>query len=206
MPSHREGRVSLWRYVRLFRRDILSAQPAHLYHALMAEFKTPFFSSYLINDPALVDHVLREEGDAFPKSERQSAGLRALLGQSVFVTNGAQWRAQRRIIDPAFEVARLAMIVPHIEAATTAMVTRIGAQDGPVNIEPVCSYAAADVIFRTLFSVPIEDEMAQSVYQAFQRYQSAQPLLNTGAFVGRRAWGLGRAARRSAREIRKIIG
>ncbi|MEN8710427.1 MAG: cytochrome P450, partial [Paracoccaceae bacterium] len=166
MPSHREGRVSLWRYVRLFRRDILSAQPAHLYHALMAEFKTPFFSSYLINDPALVDHVLREEGDAFPKSERQSAGLRALLGQSVFVTNGAQWRAQRRIIDPAFEVARLAMIVPHIEAATTAMVTRIGAQDGPVNIEPVCSYAAADVIFRTLFSVPIEDEMAQSVYQA----------------------------------------
>jgi cytochrome P450 len=86
------------------------------------------------------------------------------------------------------------------------MVTRIGAQDGPVNIEPVCSYAAADVIFRTLFSVPIEDEMVQSVYQAFQRYQSAQPLLNTGAFVGRRAWGLGRAARRSAREIRKIIG
>jgi hypothetical protein len=46
--------VSLWRHLRLFRRDILSAQPARLYRAWMAEFRTPFFRSYLCNDPALV--------------------------------------------------------------------------------------------------------------------------------------------------------
>lgn len=206
MPEHRQGRTSLWRYLRLFRKDILSAQPAHLYHALMAEFKTPFFSSYLLNDTSLVEYVLRDGGDVFPKSERQSSGLRALLGRSVFVTNGQEWRAQRRIIDPAFEVARLSMIVPHIEAATDGMVSRLRGNDAPINIEPLCSYAAADVIFRTLFSVPIEDHMAQSVYNAFQRYQSAQPLLNSGAFMGRRSWGMGRAARRAARDIRSMIG
>ncbi len=42
-PQAREGRVSLWRYMRLFRQDILSAQPARLYRAWMAEFRTPFF-------------------------------------------------------------------------------------------------------------------------------------------------------------------
>lgn len=52
-PIPRDRRVSLWRYMRLFRRDILSAQPAHLYRAWMAEFRTPFFHSFLVNDPLL---------------------------------------------------------------------------------------------------------------------------------------------------------
>ena len=61
-PPSRKGRVSLWRYMRLFRNDILSAQPAKLYRAWMAEFKTPFFRSYLVNDPDLVKEVLNKSG------------------------------------------------------------------------------------------------------------------------------------------------
>ena len=106
-PHRGEGQVSLWRYVRLFRADILSAQPARLYRAWMAEFRTPFFRSYLINDPALVKTVLNERPMEFPKSDRVGEGLRPLLGRSVFLTNGAVWQRQRRIIDPAFEGGRL---------------------------------------------------------------------------------------------------
>lgn len=36
-PAARAARVSLWRYLRLFRADLLSAQPAKLYRAWMAE-------------------------------------------------------------------------------------------------------------------------------------------------------------------------
>jgi hypothetical protein len=42
-PGSRQEKVSLLGYLKLFRRDILSAQPARLYHAWMAEFRTPFF-------------------------------------------------------------------------------------------------------------------------------------------------------------------
>ena len=105
-PPAREGRVSLWRYARLFRRDILSAQPARLYRAWMAEFRTPFFRSYLCNDPKLVELVLNKRPDDFPKSDRIREGLAPLLGNSVFVTNGEEWKRQRRIIDPAFEGGR----------------------------------------------------------------------------------------------------
>ena len=73
-PAARARRVSLWRYLRLFRQDILSAQPEHLYRAWMAEFRTPFFRSYMINDPALIRQVLNERPDDFPKSKR-SVGL-----------------------------------------------------------------------------------------------------------------------------------
>ena len=59
-PQVREDRVSLLKYLRLFRKDILSAQPKRLYGAWMAEFRTPFFRSYLVNQPELVDLVLKD--------------------------------------------------------------------------------------------------------------------------------------------------
>ena len=48
-PKSRPDKVSLLRYLKLFRADLLSAQPARLYRAWMAEFRTPFFRSYMIN-------------------------------------------------------------------------------------------------------------------------------------------------------------
>ena len=42
----------------------------------MAEFRTPFFRSVLVNDPALVRLVLDERPRDFPKSDRAGAGLR----------------------------------------------------------------------------------------------------------------------------------
>lgn len=69
-PAVRPDKVSLFRYMRLFRQDILSAQPAKLYRAWMAEFRTPFFRSYLANQPELVRLVLKERPEDFPKSTR----------------------------------------------------------------------------------------------------------------------------------------
>ena len=123
-PASRPDKVSLWRYLKLFRQDLLSAQPERLYRAWMAEFRTPFFRSYLVNQPDLVKTVLKDRPLDFPKSERISEGLRPLLGESVFLTNGAQWQRQRRIIDPAFEGGRLRETYPAMWAASQAALGR----------------------------------------------------------------------------------
>ncbi|MEN8895275.1 MAG: cytochrome P450 [Yoonia sp.] len=189
-PPSRPEKVSLWRYMQLFRSDILSAQPAKLYRAWMAEFKTPFFRSYMVNDPSLIKRVPNERSDDFPKSDRIGAGLRPLLGNSVFLTNGEVWKRQRRIIDPAFEGGRLRDTFPAMWAAGEASVARMAAlADGqPHDIEPETSHAAADVIFRTLFSIPIEDEVATRVFDEFRAYQRTQPILNLAAFVRGPKW------------------
>lgn len=183
-PASRPDKVSLWRYLKLFRADILSAQPARLYRAWMAEFRTPFFRSYLCNDPALIDLVLKERPGDFPKSDRVREGLAPLLGRSVFLTNGAEWRHQRRIIDPAFERGRLHDTFPAMRAAARAARDRLrGRAEEIVEIEAEASHAAADVIFRTLFSIPIEHEIAAEVFDQFRAHQKAQPLLNLAAFL-----------------------
>ncbi len=215
-PPARADRVSLLTYLRLFRRDILSAQPARLYRAWMAEFRTPFFRSYMVNDPALIRLVLNERPDDFPKSDRVGEGLRVLLGQSVFVTNGETWKRQRRIIDPAFEGGRLKETFPAMVAAAQAAVARMaasawgsaGATAGMVEVEEQASHAAADVIFRTLFSIPIEHEIASAVFQEFRRYQRSQPILNLAAFLPLPRWMPRfhrRATRASAAAIRALI-
>lgn len=209
-PTARPDRVSLWQYLRLFRADILSAQPARLYRSWMAEFRTPFFRSYLCNQPALVDLVLRRRPDAFPKSTRVSEGLRPLLGQSVFVTNGETWTRQRRIIDPAFERGRLRDALPAMVAAGQGAVERLApmADDTPREVEFHTSQAAADVIFRTLFSTPIEDDMAARVFEAFKVHQRTQPVLNLAAFVPLPAWFPRfhcRGTRTTARTIRSLV-
>ena len=205
-PQARADRVSLWRYMRLFRQDILSAQPARLYRAWMAEFRTPFFRSYLINQPALIDEVLKARPMDFPKSNRVGEGLRPLLGASVFLTNGAEWQRQRRIIDPAFEGGRLRDTFTAIWAAGEAAVARIS--PGLREVEADMSHAAADVIFRTLFTPPIEDEIATEVFHQFRAYQRTQPILNAAAFLPLPKWiprGHRAETRATARAIRALI-
>ncbi len=205
-PLPRADRISLLQYLRLFRRDILSAQPNRLYRAWMAEFRTPFFRSYLCNDPKLIDIVLKGRPDDFPKSNRIREGLNPLLGNSVFVTNGEVWKRQRRIIDPAFEGGRLRDTLPAMWAAGVAAVDRM--REGVVEIGQEMSHAAADVIFRTLFSIPIEHQTAQAVFHEFRAYQRTQPILNLAAFLPLPRWFPRlhrRATLRSAARIRALI-
>ncbi len=175
----------------------------------MAEFRTPFFRSYMVNQPDLIRAVLKERPDAFPKSNRISEGLRPLLGRSVFLTNGEVWKRQRRIIDPAFEGGRLKDTFPAMLNAAQACADRLSGRVGQkVECEEITSHVAADVIFRTLFSVPIEHEVAAQVFDKFRIYQREQPLLNLAAFLPVPSWMPrfhSRKTRQTAREIRDLI-
>ena len=203
-PDVRPGRVSLWRYWKLFRKDILSAQPERLYRAKMAEFRTPFFRSFLVNQPDLVDLVLNERPEDFPKSDRVTRGLMPLLGRSVFVTNGEEWKRQRRIIDPAFEGGQVKALFPAMLVAAETASDAI--PEGEFDVERMASRVTADIIFRALFSIPIDVETAQATYRAFQAFQKEQPVATASALLPFLPVWHRRGAREAARELRYLIG
>ncbi len=212
-PTPRPENVNIWAYFKLFKKDILSAQPARLYRAWMAEMRTPFFRSYLCNDPTLVDLVLKKRPMDFPKSERIRVGLKPLLGESVFISNGELWAHQRRIIDPAFEEGgRLRNIFPAMWDSGMAAVERLqklANDNDTIEIEAQTSHLAMDVIFRTLFSVPIENEIAAAAFAAFRDHQQAQPVANIAAALPFPKWFPrfhSRKTRETARTIRGLIG
>lgn len=205
-PATTERRGSILRFARAFRRDLLSALPARFYRAWMAEFRNPLIHSFFCNDPKLVRLILQNRPEDFPKSDRLRQGLEPLLGNSVFVTNGAEWKAQRRIIDPAFDSGRLRETYAAIQAAGAAAVARM--PEGQIDIEPECSHAAADAIFRAMFSLPIEHQIAGRVFRAFRDHQDSQPVVNLSALLALPRWLPrlhSRRTRRTAREIRGLI-
>ncbi len=199
-PASRPEKTSLFRRIRLARKSIFASQPARLYAAWMAELKTPFYKSFFINDPKLVDTILLERPQDFPKSPIIQKTLASLLGHSVFVTNGKRWQQQRRIIDPAFEGGRLRDVFPAMVAASDAALTRLKtlASQGPVEMEVEATHLAADVIFRTLFSTPITNREAAAVFKDFQTYQRSQPLM-TWPDLLRLPWWVPRYRPRRAR-------
>ncbi len=166
----------------------------------------PLYRSFLINDPELVRRVLISEPEHFPKSGIIQDTLGGLLGNSVFVTNGEVWKRQRRIIDPAFEGSAKSSFPAMLSAGEDA-VSRLGA-GGEVEMEFAASYLAADIIFRTLFSIPITSDIATRTFEAFRTYQRAQPLWNLPGLLRLPRWVprvTPRPARRAAREIRVLL-
>ena len=185
-PPSRPPDASIWQRLKLFRRDMFRSQPEKLYTARMAQISTPLYDSVLINEPDIIRAVLEERAEDFPKAGLIGDTLRPLLGQSVFVTNGEQWAQQRRLIDPAFAAGRLKETFPAMAVAVDAAVDRL--DSGPREMEFETAHLAADIIFRTLFSKPIEEPDAAAVFSAFQDYQRAQPLLSPLDLVRAPAW------------------
>ncbi len=208
-PASRPEGIGVIKRIGLFRRDMFSSQPARLYRAWMAQVRVPFYRSFLVNQPELVRRVLIDEAGNFPKSEVLSDTLRPLLGDSIFATNDAQWRAQRDIINPAFKGCPRQAFSCMREAGEAA-IERLSmhADSQPVEMEFVTSFLAADIIFRTLFSVPLPSETAEKVFQSFREYQKTQPLWSIPALLKLPEWVprfRSKAAGRHAGVIRRLL-
>ena len=81
-------------------------------------------------------------------------------------------------------------------------------EPGILEVEELASFAVANVIFRTLFSVPSEDKIAGDICHEFRRYQRQKPILNIAAFVPLPRWVPRfhrRTTKASARHIRTLI-
>lgn len=178
---------------------------AGAYTMKLGHTRLPRLSVFMVNELSLVRRVLG--GGDFPKHDLLSDMLGPLVGSSVFSANGAQWRRQRAMVNPAFVHANLARAFPMMLAAADDMVARLKAvaRKGPVCIDPLMTHVTADIIFRTLFSVPLDEAGARTIHAAFERYQRhAQRSAVLGLYRLPRL-GFGWRAQRAARDIRGVF-
>ncbi len=192
------------------RRSWLDSLYERSYRMQMGEVHLPGLDLYMVNEPALVKQVLTEQSAAFPKSELLGDALRPLLGDSIFTTNGSQWARHRSMMEPAFAQARVQVAFPVMREAVQDMLVRLNslpdASEHDVEIE--MTHVTADIIFRTIFSVPLEGTAAHRIFAAFTRFQSLAPRLLLPSMYGMRwlvmPWDVWRS-RRAATEIRSLL-
>ncbi len=175
------------------------------YSMYMGEVWLPKIKVYIVNQRELVKRVLKTDAEIFPKIRAQHEVLLPLLGDSIFTTNGAQWKRQREMMNPAFTHTRLQKVFPLMQGAIDEMLARMDALDTstPFCIDEEMTHVAADVIFRTILSHPINQQDAQEIYAAFKSFQDdAQKIIIL------RGYGIpsGFWRRRSERSAAKIRG
>jgi len=208
-PEPLKSRASLLARFIKGSRSWLEIQFERGYQMKMGHVRMPGINAYMVNEPHLVRRILVEQWERFPKHKLLHRMLKPLLGESIFTTNGELWKRQRRMIDPAFEQARLQVVFPLMRDAVEGLLRRLdNRENGAIlDVDVEMTHVTADIIFRTVFSQPLEGEDACRVYNAFVRFQESAARVSMLLTCQLPEWlAPGRAKwNRSGREIRHLL-
>ncbi|MEZ5925322.1 MAG: cytochrome P450 [Hyphomicrobiaceae bacterium] len=132
-------------------RNPLSSWPAEVYEQPIVSRVGPLGSFTWVMDPGLIKTVLLEAQDRFLKTPIEKRVLGPLLGNSVFTTDGADWRWQRQVVAPLFRHGELLRYVPAMTAAAETTLATWRAQGaGERDIEHDMTATTFKIIADTL--------------------------------------------------------
>lgn len=178
------------------------------YTMKLGEIHTPGLSFYIANELPLARRVLEEEATQFPKHGFMRGLLDPLIGNSVFSANGEEWAEQRAMVNPAFGHTALKRVFAPMAEAVDDLVAMVAREDlsRPVEIDPFITHVAADIIYRTLFSTPLDQAGSREIHLAFHAYQKHAQRASMLRLYRLPQLGFAGLARHAARRIHAVFG
>ncbi len=198
-------RASRWEVLKGVLRSDFSHFPERAYRRGL--YCIPLFrrNVWIPTGAAPLRRILVDDQANFPKSHVMRRLLEPLIGQSMFVTNGAHWQRQRRMVDPTMELSKLKIFLPLMQGAVDDMMARLEAADGqPIDVEQETMRVTADILCRTVFSEEVPEGFVDALSEAFRKYQKLTPAFIGLEMAGLPRWLLPLHAGRAAREGRRI--
>ncbi len=177
------------------------------YHMKMGKITQPGMDVFMVNDPEWIRKILVENPSEYPKHKLMHRMLEPLLGNSIFTTNGPVWERQRRLVDMAFEQARLKQVFPLMAASVQDLLTRLDkhADGESFEVDGEMTYVTADIIFRTILSESLDGKMAKEIYDAFVEFSHHAQRAMMLMIYRMPPYFSTRASRRPAQKIRSIL-
>ena len=142
------------RLIQAMRRNMLSIWGPRAYELPIIHGRLYGRERILVNDPAAIRRVLVENASAYEKPAPTRRLTRPIIGEGVFLSEGPEWRRQRRALSPAFTPAHVEQLTPHFADAALAFVTAIEGKSRTQLVQPL-QEAALDAASRSMFSLPI---------------------------------------------------
>ncbi|MFV0474939.1 MAG: cytochrome P450 [Pikeienuella sp.] len=169
-------------------RDVISLLPASAYESFIGQAPSSKRPIIIVNHPSYVRQVLVGKVDNYPKSDLMVGALEPLVGDGIFISSGEPWTRARRMIDPAFAHMRIKTAYHQMVAAVEACEARLDRAAKPLPLDEEMSRLTADIVFRTIFSEPIDGEDASAVFHAFADYQNNVPQIEPKVMLESPAW------------------
>jgi unspecific monooxygenase len=111
---------------------------------------------FLLNSPKAIHRVLVENPSNYARTPATIRILRPITGDGLLLSEGEDWRHQRRIVAPALAPRVMPILVRHIADAARETIARLAttAEDGePVDLLSVMQLLALEIAARSMFSL-----------------------------------------------------
>lgn len=115
-----------------------------------------FFGRQVIvmSRPAGIQHILVDNPTNYRRTPASIRVLRPLLGNGVLLSEGEDWRQQRRTLAPAFAPRTLAILARHVARAAVTAVTDLKAScAAPVDLLAQMQFLALEIAGTSMFSL-----------------------------------------------------
>jgi cytochrome P450 len=192
--------------------DLLSLIPDLAYQERLLPLGITRRGILYVNDPELVAQVLTDPQGIFPKNDLMVDAVAPLIGNAMFVSSGATWRRQRRMIEPSFSHMRLARAFGQMVGAVDEheqWLERKRVAGAAFSLDAAMGHLTADVITRTIFSTPLAEGAARDVFEAFTVFERQVASVNVKALLFDKPWRHTPQPARvleACRRIRALIG
>lgn len=147
--------LSLYRFLVAVRTNALLTWPKSAYEKDALVGAAFGRTRVLINAPDAIHRVLVENTANYCRTSATIRILYPIVGKGLFLSEGEDWRHQRRTIAPAMAPRVVPMMARHVASATEETITRVAAmaERGPVDILGAMQFLALEIAARSMFSL-----------------------------------------------------
>ncbi|WP_276282694.1 cytochrome P450 [Halorussus caseinilyticus] len=131
----------------------------------VVQFDLGPLNTYLLTDPADIERVLVSEVETFRKPDFQNDALGDLLGKGLLLSEGQQWRKQRQLANPAFDVNRVMAFADRIVAHNDDLLAD-WSDGATVNVEQDMTQVTLAVIVDLMLGTDLDDRRVQTIREA----------------------------------------
>jgi len=117
--------------------------------------------AYLVTAPEGVQRILQDNNKNYRKEVRLARIFRIVMGDGLFLSEGDKWRAQRKVVQPAFHRQRLAGMAASMVDAIDSMLNSwevFAVRGNTFDLSLETSRLALDVVGRTLLGEDVHEE------------------------------------------------
>ena len=108
----------------------------------------------LLNAPDAIRRVLIDNPGNYRRTRATIRILRPIVGRGLLLSEGEDWKHQRRTVAPAFAPRTIPLLARHVAAVAGEMVARLDAHvGGPVDLLAAMQSTALEIAARSMFSL-----------------------------------------------------
>lgn len=118
---------------------------------------------YLTRDPELALHILKKNHKNYHKSDVTSENLGHYIGKGLLTLNGAEWKKDRRLLQPGFYKGRIQKVFNEAIPKAVALGLAEIPSGQEVDVKPYMNRLAFEVVTKALFDIEVDPDRLEEI-------------------------------------------